>query len=347
MRVGIIAPPWVPVPPTAYGGTEAVVDVLARALSARGVDVRLFTVGTSTCPVPREHLFDEPVTPMNSSLPDLAHVTAAYEALADVDLVHDHTVLGPLTARRFARNTPLVTTIHHAFTPTARYVAAETARHAALIAISHDHARAARDVPITAVIPHGIDLDRYRPVPTSRDHLVFIGRMSPDQGAHRAVRVAHDAGRPLRIAAEARTGEEQAYERDRVLPLLGPDDTPPREMLLPERVETLAGAAALLNTNRWREPFGLVMAEALACGTPVLTFAEGAAPEIVEHARTGFVCRDEREMARGVGRLDHIDRRAYRAAARRRFGADRIAADHEELYRSLLGTTPAGVLRGA
>lgn len=347
MRVGLIAPPWVPVPPTAYGGTEAVVDVLARALVARGIEVRLFTVGTSTCPVPREYLHEEPVTPMNSTLPELAHVTAAYEALADVDLIHDHTVLGPLPARRVARHIPVVSTVHHAFTPVARRVATEIARHAAVVAISRDHARSARGVPISAVVPHGIDLDLYRPADTVDGALMFVGRMSPDKGPHRALHVAHEVGRPLRMAAKARTEEEQAYEREEVLPLLRASDEAPREMRTTERVAGLSRAAALVNPIRWREPFGLVMAEALACGTPVLAFAEGAAPEIVEHGRTGFVCRDEREMIRAVHRLHRIDRRACRTAAERLFSADRMAADYEDLYRSLLDAPSAGALRGA
>ncbi|GAA4790945.1 glycosyltransferase family 4 protein [Actinomycetospora chlora] len=357
MRIGIIAPPWVPVPPVRYGGTEAVVDDLARGLHATGVDVRLFTVGTSTCPVPRAHLFDEPVAPMNASLPEAAHVLAAHDELDDVDLVHDHTLLGPLVAgRRGATHVPVVTTLHHLLTPPALRVAAEAARHASLVAISRSQARSARGVPITAVIPHGVDLDAYRPADGVGDHVVFVGRMAPEKGAHRAVRVARAAGRRLVLATKIRTNEERAYYEEVVRPLLPPDAEPPQEMDRARRVEVLGSAAALINPIRWREPFGLVMAEALACGTPVLAFPEGAAPEIVDHGRTGFLCADEEEMVAALDRLDTLDRRACRAAAERRFSSERMVDDHVALYRALLeaprtGTAGArsarALLRGA
>ena len=111
MRIGLIAPPWLPVPPPGYGGTEVVIDNLARGLQSLGHDVRLFTVGDSTCPVPREFLYPMEVTPMDADIPEAAHVLAAYDALADVDIIHDHTILGALVAgRRGIRQPPVVTT---------------------------------------------------------------------------------------------------------------------------------------------------------------------------------------------------------------------------------------------
>ncbi|MHC1557834.1 glycosyltransferase family 4 protein [Actinomycetospora sp. C-140] len=355
MRIGIVAPPWVPVPPVAYGGTEAVIDNLAHGLVAEGVDVRLFTVGTSTCPVPSDHLFDDPVAPMNTALPEAAHVLAAYDALDDVDLIHDHTVLGPLVAgRRGATRVPVVTTLHHLLTPPALRVAAEAARHASIVAISRSQARSAVGVPVTAVIHHGIDLDVHRFGPGDGGHLMYIGRMAPEKGVHRAVRVARAAGRRLVLATKIRTPEERAYYEDEVRPLLLPDAEPPREMGPDQRARLLGGAVALVNPIRWREPFGLVMAEALACGTPVVTFPEGAAPEIVDDGRTGFLCDDEDAMVAALDRIGSLDRRACRAAAEQRFSVARMARDHVRLYRALLdtprhGTRPARELlpRGA
>jgi glycosyltransferase involved in cell wall biosynthesis len=348
MRIGIIAPPWVTVPPVGYGGTESVIDNLARGLQARGVDVRLFTVGTSTCPVPRHHLYDEAVRPMNTSVSEAAHVLAGYEALDDVDLIHDHTVLGPLlSARLGVTRVPVVTTVHGAFDDRMRRIAAESARHAAVVAISRSHARAAVGVPISAVVPHGVDLDAHRPGGGAGGHLMFVGRMSPDKGVHRAVEIARDAGRRLVIASKLREPEEHEYYENHVRPLLGPEDEGPSEMAVGPRLRLLADAAALVNPIRWPEPFGLVMAESLACATPVLAFGEGAAPEIVDHGVTGYLCRDDADMVARCGQLDLLDRDACRAAAESRFSVGRMARDHESLYRRILDRAPSIVARRA
>ena len=225
MRIGLIAPPWIPVPPPAYGGTEVVIDNLARGLTALGHDVRLFTVGESTCPVPRQWLFRSPVEPMGAPAAEAAHVLAAYEALADVDIIHDHTIMGPLLAgRRGISRPPVVTTFHGPVTPADRRMLAEIARHASIVAISHAHARSFGGVPVTAVIHHGIDLDVYTPGPGTGGYLLFVGRMSADKGVHHAVRAAQRAGWPLVIAAKMREPAERAYFEEQVRPLLGPGD---------------------------------------------------------------------------------------------------------------------------
>jgi glycosyltransferase involved in cell wall biosynthesis len=141
------------------------------------------------------------------------------------------------------------------------------------------------------------------------------------------VRIAQRAGRRLVIAAKMRQPDEVAYFEQEVAPLLGRDAQPPHEASLAETTELLAGAAALLNPIAWPEPFGMVMIEALASGTPVLTFARGAAPEIVDHGRTGFLCADEDAMVDAVRRLGEIDRRRCRTVAERRFSLERMTRD--------------------
>jgi len=346
MRIGLIAPPWVPVPPPGYGGTELVVDNLARGLQALGHDVCLFTVGESTSPVRREYLYPTAVEPIGLEVPAAAHVLAAYEALQDMDVIHDHTMLGSLVAgQRRRRHPPVLTTNHGPFTDPIRRIFAEAARHASIVAISHAQARTAVDIPITAVIHHGIDLDIHRPGPGDGGYLLFVGRMSPDKGAHRAVRVAGHAGRRLLMVTKMREPDEQAYYEQMVRPLLGPDAEPPVELPLARRLQMFGGAAALLNPIRWPEPFGLVMAESLAAGTPVLAFPNGSAPEIVDHGRTGFLCADEDEMAEAVGRVGTIDRAACRSAAERRFSMQRMAREHERLYRQVLEGAPPIMVR--
>ncbi|HEY2288163.1 MAG TPA: glycosyltransferase family 4 protein [Streptosporangiaceae bacterium] len=337
MRIGLIAPPWVPVPPPAYGGTELVIDNLARGLKELGHDVRLFTVGESTCPVPTEYLYREPVAPIGVSLVESAHVLAAYEALADVDLIHDHTLLGPLVAGQAGiRRPPVVTTNHGPFTDETRPIWSAIAEHASLICISHSQARSSGRVPVSAVIHHGIDLDVHQAGPGGGDYLMFIGRMSADKGVHHAVRIAREAGLPLVMATKMREAAEIDYFNAEVRPLLGSEDEMPAELPLRRRLSLLREATALLNPITWREPFGLVMAEALASATPVLAFPNGAAPEIVDPGRTGFLCRDEADMIQAVGQVGQIDRDECRGVAERRFSLQRMARDHERFYRRVL-----------
>ena len=337
MRIGLIAPPWVPVPPIGYGGTEVVVDNLARGLQTLGHDVRLFTVSDSSCPVPRNYLYPTPPPAMGTSVEEAAHVLAAYEAFADLDLIHDHTVLGPLLASHTNRRTPPIVSTHHgAFTAENLRIFAEIATHAALVAISHDQASSATDMPIAAVIHHGIDLDVYQPGAGDGGYLLFMGRMSPDKGVDRALRVAHASGRRLLLATKMREAAERDYFDREVSPLLGPDDDLLTEPPLARRLEMLQGAFALLNPIMWPEPFGLVMAEALATATPVLAFGYGAAPEIIDDGTTGFLCRDEADMVAAIERVDQLDRAACRAAAEQRFSLQRMARDHVRLYRRIL-----------
>jgi glycosyltransferase involved in cell wall biosynthesis len=348
MRIGLIAPPWVPVPPPAYGGTELVIDNLARGLHELGHDVRLFTVGESTCPVPTEYLYREPVAPIGVTVAESAHVLAAYEALADVDLIHDHTFLGPLVSGLTGmRRPPVVTTNHGPFTDQTRPIWSRIAQHASIICISNSQARSSGGIPISTVIHHGIDLDVHQPGPGGGDYLMFIGRMSADKGVHHAVRVAREAGLPLVLATKMREPAELEYFESAVRPLLDGDAEMPMEMPLRRRLALLQGATALLNPITWREPFGLVMAEALASATPVLAFPNGAAPEIIDSGQTGFLCQDEADMVDAVGRVAKIDRGDCRDSAERRFSLQRMARDHERFYRRVLAREIANRLPAA
>jgi glycosyltransferase involved in cell wall biosynthesis len=345
MKIGLIAPPWVPVPPPAYGGTEVVIDNLARGLHKLGHDVRLFTVGESQCPVPTEYLYAEPVTPIGVTTEETAHVLAAYEALADVDVIHDHTTIGPLIASMKCMRTPPVVTTHHGpFSAEYSAIYSKIARNASIVAISYSQAKSSGGIPVAAVIHHGIDLEVYRPGPGDGGYLMFIGRMSPHKGVHHAVRVAKKAGRRLVLATKMREQTEVDYFTQEVKPLLDPDDELPQEMPLGQRLSLLRGAAALLNPITWREPFGLVMAEALASATPVLAFANGAAPEIIDPGQTGYLCSDEEEMIAAVDRVPEINRADCRDAAQKRFSLLRMARDHERFYRRVLDSQ-AGFVR--
>lgn len=345
LRIGIIAPPWVPVPPVEYGGTELVVDLLARALQAAGHEVILFTTGDATCPIAdRRWVHERAVGTMGTFNDELAHVQAAYEDMANCDVIHDHTLAGPLWAAARPGRPGLATTIHGELEPMLADLYRRVSERAAVIAISHHQRRTAPDVPVAAVIHHGIDVDRIRPGAGDGGYVLFLGRMHPAKGVHRAIDVTRATGRRLVIAAKMWEPEEYRYFDEMIRPRLGPDV----EYLGPvggqAKLDLLAGAESLINPIRWNEPFGLVMAEALAAGTPVLAFPEGAAPEIIDHGVTGYLCRDEADMAARLDTVTGLDRAACRQAAEDRFGADRMAAEHLSLYRHLADGTPGWVV---
>lgn len=331
MRIGLIAPPWVTVPPTGYGGTEIVVNDLACTLSQAGHDVRLFTIGDSTCQVERRMLFQHAAEPHGFGPLEAAHVLAAYEDLADCDVIHDHTLLGPLTAR--TPHPPIVVTHHGPFDDINRRLLASVGRRASIVAISESHAREAGSVPIDAVVRHGIDLELYRTGAGASGRLLFIGRMSPDKGLHRAIHIARGAGMALDAVVKMREPVERAYYDEIISPLLGADVCVQVEPPLETKLALLRNAVALLNPITWPEPFGLVMLEALASGTPVLGFPQGAAAEIVTHGQTGYLCENEEALLAALANVDRIDRAACRRSVERAFSRERMAADYVEVYR--------------
>lgn len=335
----MIAPPWVPVPPTGYGGTEGVIDTLARGLRELGHEVTLFTIGESTCPVDRRWVYAHPAVPMGHSTFESRHVQAAYDALAGCDVIHDHTTVGPVWAAALGRDVPVVTTVHCSLDGATRPVYAHIGRWVTINAISHSQRASAPEVPVAAVIHHGIDPERYAVGPGSGGYAFFIGRFSPEKGAHDAIEIARRARVPLRIAAKMREPDEVAYFHEHIEPHLGPDVEFLGEIGPEERGRQLAGAVALLNPITWAEPFGLVMIEAMAAGTPVISYRSGAAPEIVTHGTTGFLCDDVDDAVDALREVTALDRAACRAEVEDRFSAGRMTRDYVSLYRGVAGRT--------
>lgn len=334
----MVAGPFLPVPPEGYGGTERVIDTLTRGLAAGGHDVVLVTTGDSTCPVPRVWLFDESAPDsMGSELRELRHVEYAYDVLVDRDIIHDHTLLGPYLAAARGR-TGVVTTNHGPFDEDLSDIYARMNGRVPVVAISrHQASLAPPSVRIAAVIHHGLPLERYVVGAGSPDgRLVFLGRMSPAKGVHVAARVARRAGLPLLIAAKMREKPERDYFSACVEPLLGNGVEYVGEVDEETKISLLGSALALLNPIDWPEPFGLVMAEALACGTPVVTLARGAAPEIVDDGETGYLADDEDGLVAAIEKVGGLSRARCREVAEKRFSAARMVAEHELLYEELL-----------
>jgi len=333
LRIGIIAPPGVPVPPPAYGGTELVIDVLARGLAARGHYVQLFASGDSKCPVPVRSVFPRAVGTTAPATYELHHLEKAYEAFVGrVDLIHDHSFFGPLFAHATHCETPVVTTIHGLIAPDMEGAYESLSRSVSVVAISMNQRTSAPRVRVESVIPHGIDVATYPFSDAPDDYVLFLGRMHPDKGARRAVLAARAAGVPIRLAAKMWEPLERRYFEDQVEPLLRPDAVYVGEVGIGEKRALLRGARALLNPIRWREPFGLVMVEALSCGTPVISFGEGSAPEIVRHGVNGFLVEDEADMVAAIAKIDTIDRADCRRDAIERFDARRMVLAYEQLF---------------
>jgi len=341
MRIALIAPPWLPVPPPAYGGIEAVIDRLARGLVAEGHDVLLYTTGDATCPVPSRWTLERAAsTRMGRSLEELRHVIGAYGAVASYDIVHDHTLIGPVYARAVRR--PLVVTTAHFPIDGEHYALYRSiAGRVPIIALSRS--QLVSDIPVAGIIHHGLDVSEFPIGAGDGGYLLFLGRMDPAKGVDRAVAIARAAGAPLLIAAKMHMPWEHQYYHDHIRPLLGHGIEYVGEPSFEERLILLQGARALLNPIQWPEPFGLVMIEALACGTPVLATREGSAPEIVDDGRTGFLRHDEHELVLAIRRIDELDRRACRTAVAARFSTSRMVREHVALYERLLTREPVRV----
>ena len=333
LRVGIIAPPWLPVPPVAYGGTENVLDILARGLVTAGVEVVLVTTGDATCPVPRRWVFPRALGVGNGGVAEEAcHVIGAYALLADVDVVHDHSLVGPLYARSIP-GPPVVTTNHGPFNEVLTPIYRAISQQMSVIAISSHQASEAVGVSIAAVIHHGIDVERIPFGDGTGGYAAFLGRMHPNKGIEEAIVAARTAGMPLRIAAKMSEPAEREYFMARVVPHLGCDIEYIGELSRTEKYDFLKDAVCLLSPIRWDEPFGMVMIEAMACGTPVVTNDRGSASEIVDDGETGFLCDDTDSLVRALRRVEALNRCRSREVVEQRFSSHRMVADHIALYR--------------
>jgi glycosyltransferase involved in cell wall biosynthesis len=336
LRIGVIAPPWLAVPPPSYGGTELVIDVLCRGLQDRGHRVELFTLGSSTCDVPSHWLYEQgDPEGMGTIVPELRHTAAAYDTFAACDIVHDHTI-GGLFVAALHPGLPAVTTNHAPFSEDLIDLYRRRSRDVPVIAISHDQASRSGTVPIGAVIHHGLDLNRYPVGRGGGGYLVALGRMSPDKGVHTAIEVARRLGIDLAIGAKMCEPGEHRYFQEVIRPQLGNGVEYLGEIGHEEKVALLGGAMALVNPIEWPEPFGLVMVEALACGTPVVAAGAGAAPEIVVPGDCGFLASDVTGLVEAVTRVGTIDRARCRLRVEEHFSMERMAVDHERFYRSVI-----------
>lgn len=345
MRILEIAPPWFSVPPSGYGGIEWIVARLADGLVEAGHDVTLLASGGSVTLARLESIYNTPpFERIGDPWYETRHVSAGYLRRHDFDLVHDHTgTVGPALGALLG-GPPVVNTLHGPWTDEVGALHALLAPRLHLVAISHDQARRApADVPVAAVVPNGIPLDAF---PLRRErrgaagYLAYVGRANQEKGPEVAVAVGRQLNRPLKMLVKINEPAEQAYWREVVEPrLCGTDAELVGDLSMAEKGRLLAGADATLFPAQWPEPFGLVMAESMACGTPVVAFGDGAVPEVVLHEETGFVVPpgDVDGMCAAVARVEQIDPVACRARVEQHFSEARMVAGYVELFSRLTG----------
>ena len=345
LRVGLLSPVWFPVPPTGYGGIEWIVAILADGLVAAGHDVTLFASGDSRTKARLVSVYDiAPSERIGTSLPELHHALACYERADEFDVINDHSGL-PAAALGGCVDTPVVHTVHGPLDGEAGVVYEQVGRvspRVGLISLSQNQRRPRPDLPWIANCPNAIDLDAYPPGLGRGDYLLFLGRLSFDKGCHRAIEVAKAAGLPLKIAGKMREPLEQDYYETYVRPNLGPEVEFFGEVSLEKKVSLLQNARATLFPISWEEPFGLVMIESMACGTPVIATRFGAVPEVIEHGRSGIIVDDYMEMVDAIPAADRLDPLELRRFVEEHFSPARMVADYVDAYETVIARTRSG-----
>jgi glycosyltransferase involved in cell wall biosynthesis len=343
LHIAMVAPPWFSVPPQGYGGVENVCADLVAGLMARGHRVTLIGAGAggtaadtyeATYPVPPSARLGEP-------LPEVLHTARVAEILdglegLDVDLVHDHTLAGPLLAR--GRLIPTVVTTHGPVTDEPGEYYRALGDTIGLAAISHAQRSSAPALPWLGTVHNALDVSTFPFREDKADELVFLGRLHPDKGVHLAIDAARSVGLPIVVAGKCTEPIELAYFDAEIRPRLGSDVTFVGNADAAQKRELLARAAALVFPILWDEPFGMVMIEAMACGTPVVAFDRGAVPEVVVDGVTGVVCDRPDQLADAIRASRLISAAACRDHVATRFDVATMAAGYEAVYRSALAT---------
>jgi glycosyltransferase involved in cell wall biosynthesis len=340
MRVAMLAPPWIPVPAPDYGGIEEVVRLLSRGLVARGHDVTLFAApGSESDAVVVEVLDEAQPDNIEDSLIEATYVGAVFDRIdaarragKPFDVIHDHC---PAVALAMADRLPepFVHTLHGPFADDRIELYRSQGHKATLVAISAtQQALAPGGVLCRFVVPNPIELDEWAYSGAEGDGLIFVGRMDPDKGPDRAITAAKLAGEKLTLAGPIQPDHEEYFASEVEPHIDGEQIRYIGPVAGAEKHDLFAGAAALLMPIEWDEPFGLVMVEANAVGTPVIAFGRGAATEIVRDGENGYLVGSVEEMADAIHKLADIERAACRESVASRFSVDRVCDGYELAY---------------
>jgi glycosyltransferase involved in cell wall biosynthesis len=342
MHIAQVAPLTEAIPPKLYGGTERVVSWLTEELIALGHEVTLYASGDSVTSARLEAVWPRALR-LDGSVrdPNALHMLMlerVYQSAADFDFIHCHLDYYPFSL--FSRQpTPFVTTLHGRLDLPEHQPVFDEFSSIPVVSISNAQRRPLPQARWVRTVHHGLPADLLVPKPIKPSYFGFLGRIAPEKRVDRAIRIAEHCGVPLKIAAKV-DKVDQDYFNEQIKPMLANGNCEYiGEISDREKSEFLSGAIALLVPIDWPEPFGLVMIEAMACGTPVIAFNRGSAPEVVEDGLTGFIVEDVNGAIGAVDRLGHLSREKVRRRFEERFTARRMAQDYLSVYRSLMTAT--------
>jgi glycosyltransferase involved in cell wall biosynthesis len=342
--VALVVPPYFDVPPAAYGGVEAVVADLADGLVEQGHQVYLVGAGRPGTRAQLVPVWDRTVPErLGEPYPEIMHTLVTRRAVerlvADVglDVVHEHTLSGPLNAPVYAGlGLPTVVTVHGPVNGDMYRFYSQLGTDVSLVAISHRQRALASELNWIGTVHNALRLDTWPFRRDKEDFALFLGRFHPEKAPHVALEAAHAAGLPLVLAGKcAEPSEKQYFDREVVPRLTGTDHVFGVADAVAKR-DLLSRARCLLFPVQWEEPFGMVMIEAMACGTPVVALAAGAVPEVVASGVTGLVCEKPDELPAALREVTRIDPMACRARVAKEFSAGGMARGYARVYRDAL-----------
>lgn len=340
MRIAQIAPLWERVPPKTYGGVELVVSQLTDELVRRGHEVTLFASGDSITlaklkSVHPHSLRQDPAV-KEYGIYESLQLSQVCERTGEFHIIHSHVGCTALPYTKFVR-TPVVHTLHSPFTPDNEKLFA-SAKHQSYVSISHNQQERRLGLNYVASVYNGIDIDSFQfyPQADEQPYLAFLGRLAPEKGSHHAIEIAKRTGWRLKMA-----GKVDVVDKDYFATAIKPHIDGKQieylgEVNLEQKNALLGSATATLFPITWREPFGLVMVESMVSGTPVIAMSLGAAPEVIAHGKTGFLCQTVDECVHAVSRIPELDRRACRQHVAQNFSVKSMVDGYEAVYRQIL-----------
>ncbi len=363
MRIAQVAPLWESIPPKTYGGTELVVGLLTQELVKRGHEVTLFAAGKSNTKATLVSITDTPLRDIQEAYPDhpltatqslypgsplsvyyeLQMMEHVFSQAEQFDIIHNHLGFMPLAFANLVE-TPVVTTLHGAFKSDRLHNIVEKTyyesyAHLPYVSISNYQQVPCPRLNYVGTVYHGLDVKAYEASYTLEDksYLAFLGRFCEDKGPHLAIQIAQQTGYPLIMAGKVDCPEEIDFFKNHVAPFIdGKQIQYIGELNHPQKVALLINALATLCPVIWPEPFGLVLVESMACGTPVLTLRNGSTPELIRHGETGFIADSVEELTGYVAQIMDLDRHTCRKHVEANFSVERMTEDYLSIFEQLI-----------